>query len=158
MSLQPGVLGDTGQAQPCPASPPGLSWDRGRASGTGWGTCEGALGCTHLERAQGSILQHLLLLQLQQPGRKGTFERSQGGEQGGAPLHAQTIPLSTVTQACSSWKYSGSSQQWVRISPGCSAHTKRAQLSWAPWGHAWPDPGCCMRTVLCVPLKGAKFP
>lgn len=95
------------------------------------------MGCTHLERAQGSLIQHPLLLQLQQPGRKGIFERSQGqGVREGAPLHTQTVPLSTVTQACNSWRYLGSSQQWVRISPGCSAAPEEAELSWAPCGHA----------------------
>lgn len=64
-----------------------------------------------------------------QPGRKGTFERSQDRRR--APLHTQTVPSEQCPcrgaepQACSSWQYSGRSQQRVRISPCCSA---------PPWG------------------------
>lgn len=66
------------------------------------------------------------------------------------------LSLGAEPRACSSWWYLGSSQQWVRISPCCSAPPGGAELCWAPWGHARPDPGRCVGMLPYVPLKAAK--
>lgn len=74
---------------PCPASPRGLSWDRGTASGTVY------VGCTQAGEGSG---QHppapTASAAPKQPGRKGTLKRSQGqwGKRGNPPAHTDCPP------------------------------------------------------------------
>ena len=148
---------------PCPASPWGLSWDRGTASGTVWGGCQGAVGCTQPGEGSG---QHppapAATAAPNQPGRKGTLETSQDqGGKGGEPPCTHRLSPSEQCQgaeprACSSWRYWGSSQQRVRISPCCSAPLGGAELCWALWGRARLDAGRCAGKLLYVSLTDAK--
>lgn len=101
MFLQPGALRGTRQAQPCslPCQPSGT--ELGQRHSQWHCVCGGARvlwGAPKLERAQGSILQHPLQVQLQTSlAGKGPLRdpRVKGGK-GGAPLHTQTVPLSAV--------------------------------------------------------------
>lgn len=67
VSLQPGVLHGTGQAQPCslPCQPLGTQLGQRHGRWHRVGGMPGRCGCTHQKRAQGSILRHPLPVQLQ---------------------------------------------------------------------------------------------
>lgn len=163
MSLQLGVLRDTRQAQPrsLPCQPSGTELGQRHGQWHRVGGCQGAGGCTHLERAQSSILQHPLPVKLQTSlAGKGPLRdpRIEGeppcthrlSHQSSAPAEGLSPKLAAA----------GSTQEGPSSGSGSAPAALHppggAELCWAPWGRAQPDPGRCVRKLPYVSLKGAK--